>query len=89
MNPHSSVGTENPKRRRNRAPQPIPADLADKRVLNTNKSATLVGLSVREWERLRAKGKTPPPIRLGTRKFGYVVADLLAWIESRKGAEAA
>jgi predicted DNA-binding transcriptional regulator AlpA len=64
-------------------------DLAQKRVLGTRQAATFAGLSVRDWERKRAAGETPAAVNLGTRKLGYQVVDLLAWIESRKQQTAA
>ena len=66
---------------------PLPAlspTIETRRVLDTQQAAMFVGLSVRAWERLRAAGETPSPVQLGIRKLGYVVADLIAWIEARK-----
>jgi len=84
----SNLGSLEGDRPRTRT-QPLPADLSDKRVLSTSNAAALCGLSVREWERLRAAGKTPPPVSLGSRKLGYQVQDLLAWIDARKREAAA
>lgn len=64
----------------------LPPELAGKRVLGSKKSATFVGLSTREWDRRRAAGETPEPVMLGTRKLGYTIESLIAWIEARKRA---
>jgi predicted DNA-binding transcriptional regulator AlpA len=62
----------------------LPPELAQKRVLGTRQAAAFVGLSVPEWERRRAAGKTPTPVQLGTRKLGYTVESLIAWIKARQ-----
>lgn len=67
----------------------LPPELAGKRVLGTRKAAEFVGLSDREWDRRRAAGETPVPVELGTRKLGYTVESLIAWIEARKKTAAA
>jgi predicted DNA-binding transcriptional regulator AlpA len=61
----------------------LPPELAGKRVLGTKKAAAFVGLSDREWERRRAAGETPTAVQLGTRKLGYTIESLVAWIEAR------
>jgi len=75
-------GVAPPKHRR--PGQPFPADLRDKRVLDTNNSAAFVGLSTRQWERERERGTSAPVVKLGKRKYGHQVCDLIAWIEARK-----
>ncbi len=67
----------------------LPPELARKCVFGSKKSAVFSGLSLREWERLRAAGQTPPAVKLGTRKLGYTVESLIAWIEARKEKVAA
>ncbi len=64
----------------------LPPELAQKRVLGTRQSAAFAGVSDREWDRLRAAGKTPPPVQLGSRKLGYTVESLIAWIAERQAA---
>jgi predicted DNA-binding transcriptional regulator AlpA len=54
-----------------------------KRVIGTRQAAAFVGLSVPAWERLRAAGETPAPVRLGVRKLGYTLESLVAWIAAR------
>jgi hypothetical protein len=62
----------------------LPPETANKRVLGTRKAAEFVGLSERAWRRLRIAGETPSPVILNTNKFGYQIADLIAWIEAQK-----
>jgi predicted DNA-binding transcriptional regulator AlpA len=62
----------------------LPPELAGKRVLQSPRAAAFVGLSYRQWKRLRAEGKTPPTIELGPRTYGHTLESLLAWIEARK-----
>lgn len=67
----------------------LPSETANKRVLPTRLAAQFCGISVREWERRKAAGETPAAVELGTRRLGYQISDLIAWIEARKKAEAA
>jgi predicted DNA-binding transcriptional regulator AlpA len=65
-------------------------------LLDTDQSATLCGVSVASWFRLKAAGKTPAPVKLGGRVL-YRVEDLRLWVawgcpdrktfEARKAAE--
>ena len=65
----------------------LPPELAQKRVLGTSQAAAFVGMSVRAWERLRADGKTPAAVQLGTRRLGYTAESLIAWIADRTQAQ--
>ena len=60
---------------------PLPHDL---RVLSPAETAKTLGLSEPVLERLRAAGEGPPWVRLSARRVGYRVADLAAWLESRR-----
>jgi predicted DNA-binding transcriptional regulator AlpA len=40
----------------------------------------LLGISRSQWHKLKAQGRTPPPVYLGSRRPVYVVADLAAWL---------
>jgi predicted DNA-binding transcriptional regulator AlpA len=70
-------------------PKRSAAELAQKRVLGTRQAAAFVCLSVPEWERRRAAGETPPAVQLGTRKLGYTIESLIAWIKARQQPTAA
>jgi predicted DNA-binding transcriptional regulator AlpA len=55
----------------------LPPDLAKKRVLTSREAAQFRGVSLREWMRRRAAGKTPPAVRLGVKKLGWTIESLL------------
>jgi predicted DNA-binding transcriptional regulator AlpA len=61
----------------------LPPELAQKRILGTRQAATFVGVSPRTWEQMRAAGKTPAAVHLGTRKLGYTIESLIGWIAER------
>jgi predicted DNA-binding transcriptional regulator AlpA len=61
----------------------LPAELARHRILDTAETLEFVKLSPAEWRKLRAAGKAPRPVMLGTRKQGYKIGDLIDWIASR------
>jgi predicted DNA-binding transcriptional regulator AlpA len=67
----------------------LPAEIGRQRVLPTNEAAAFIGVSYSEWRAKHARGETPPAIRIGIRKLGWRVCDLIAWIEARSGEKAA
>jgi predicted DNA-binding transcriptional regulator AlpA len=66
----------------------LPIALAGKRVLPTKKACSFVGVSPTEWDRLRALGATPAPVKLGIRKLGCTVESLVGWIQARQQSAA-
>jgi predicted DNA-binding transcriptional regulator AlpA len=58
------------------------------RVLNRSVTIRMVGLSDRTWDRLEAKGETPPKTRISEGRIGYRVCDLAAWSDARREATA-
>lgn len=46
----------------------------------------LTGLSLSTIHRLRAVGDFPQPFRLSAQAVGYDLAEILAWIETRKAS---
>jgi predicted DNA-binding transcriptional regulator AlpA len=58
------------------------------RVLNRSETIRMVGLSDRTWDRLEAKGETPPKTRISEGRIGYRVCDLAAWLDARREATA-
>jgi predicted DNA-binding transcriptional regulator AlpA len=50
------------------------------RSLATARPWCLLGISRSQCHKLKAQGRTPPPIYLGSRRPVYVVADLAAWL---------
>lgn len=61
----------------------LPAELARHRILDTAETLEFVKLSPAEWRKLRAAGKAPRPVMLGTRKQGWRIGDLIDWVASR------
>jgi predicted DNA-binding transcriptional regulator AlpA len=62
----------------------LPPELADRRVLTARQAAAFVGLSLVHWRRV-----APPPVMLSTRRQGWVLADIINWIDERRGQRAA
>ena len=60
-------------------------------VLTLPEASKLLSVSIPVMDRWRAAGEGPRFIRLSTRRIGYRLSDLRAWIESRAegGARAA
>jgi predicted DNA-binding transcriptional regulator AlpA len=44
----------------------------------------MVGLSDRTWDRLEARGETPPKTRLSLNRIGYRASDVAAWLDARR-----
>jgi predicted DNA-binding transcriptional regulator AlpA len=58
------------------------------RVVDEPTAIMLTGVSPRTWDRLRARGETPPITKLSARRIGYRLIDLKAWLDARRvGAE--
>jgi predicted DNA-binding transcriptional regulator AlpA len=54
----------------------------DVRPLATAKPWTLLGISRAQWFKLFASGRTPLPVRLGTRRPVYLIAELEGWLRA-------
>ncbi len=54
------------------------------RVVDEPTAIMLTGVSPRTWDRLRARGETPPHTRLSERRIGYRLVDLKAWLDARR-----
>jgi predicted DNA-binding transcriptional regulator AlpA len=59
-------------------------DLDVIRVLSRPETLKMVGLSDRTWDRLEARGETPPKTRISTNRVGYRVADIVRWLDQRR-----
>jgi predicted DNA-binding transcriptional regulator AlpA len=57
--------------------------LENLRVLSEPEAIRLTGISKPTWERMRARGETPPLVRISRCRIGYRVGDLRKWIEAR------
>jgi predicted DNA-binding transcriptional regulator AlpA len=64
-------------------------DLDSVRVLTKPQTLKMLGLSSRTWDRLIARGETPPKIQISTNRIGYRVSDLKQWLDRRRMSEAA
>jgi predicted DNA-binding transcriptional regulator AlpA len=53
----------------------LPAEIARHRVLGTRDACEFVGVSIRDWRRMRQRGETPPPIMIGTQRQGWRVGE--------------
>jgi predicted DNA-binding transcriptional regulator AlpA len=54
------------------------------RVVDEATAIMLTGVSPRTWDRLRARGDTPPITKLSERRIGYRIVDLKAWLDARR-----
>ncbi len=52
------------------------------RPLATTKPWFVCAISRAQWFKLAASGRTPLPIRLGTRRPVYLISDLEAWLKA-------
>jgi predicted DNA-binding transcriptional regulator AlpA len=62
-------------------PQPVNDD---RRIVNMAQAAQFAGVSVMTWLRLQRLGQTPPVIHLSKHRRGYMLRDVVNWLESRK-----
>ena len=44
----------------------------------------LTGVPTSTWYELQAKGLAPKPLPLGPRSRGWLIEELLAWVEARR-----
>ncbi len=62
----------------------VPDVAADgKRVLPEAAAAQRLSLSYVQLRRLRRLGEAPPHVQLSSRRIGYRIADIDAWVEQR------
>jgi predicted DNA-binding transcriptional regulator AlpA len=54
------------------------------RIVDRKTAIELAGVSARTWDRLTARGDTPPITRISERRIGYRLSDLEAWLDSRR-----
>jgi predicted DNA-binding transcriptional regulator AlpA len=68
------------------AAQPDPA-LSAIRVLSEGETAKVIGVSTDTLRRMAQRGEAPPRLELSTRRIGYRVRDIAAWLDARAGAQ--
>jgi predicted DNA-binding transcriptional regulator AlpA len=61
----------------------LPASLGRNRILDAETSAAFWGVSLSHWRRLYRTGGVPPPIKIGQRKLGWRVGDLVDELAKR------
>jgi predicted DNA-binding transcriptional regulator AlpA len=58
--------------------------LDELKVYTKRETQKLIGLSGRTWDRLEARGETPPKTRLSLNRIGYRASDVAAWLDKRR-----
>ena len=61
----------------------LPPDLGRHRILTLKQASEFTGLGYATWRALHARGLTPPAIKIGSRKLGWRLGDLINWIATR------
>lgn len=56
--------------------------VVSERPLATARAWLVCGISRAQWFKLAASGRTPLPVRLGTRRPVYLIAELEAWLQA-------
>ena len=64
----------------------IPPEMARSRVLTSEQAAEFVGVSLVHFRRGYRTGKYPTPIKVGVRKYGWKLREMVEWLESRPKA---
>jgi predicted DNA-binding transcriptional regulator AlpA len=59
-------------------------ELEGVRVLDKRTVLQIVGLSEDTFDRLEARGETPPITRLSERRKGYRLVDVKEWLDARR-----
>jgi len=59
----------------------LPIEAARRQVLDTVEAAAFCKVSVPHWRRLYLAGEVPKPLRLGARKYGWRLGDLIDFID--------
>ena len=59
-------------------------DLDTVRVVSRPTAWTLAGVSEKTWERMEARGETPPKTRISPNRIGYRVCDIKVWLDARR-----
>jgi predicted DNA-binding transcriptional regulator AlpA len=54
------------------------------KVLSRRQTSEMLGLSLRTFARLEYAGDVPPRIKLSTRRVGYRLSEVRAWIDARE-----
>lgn len=63
-------------------PEALPLRAAPAPALATAQPWTCCGISRAQWYKLAASGRTPLPVRLGTRRTVYLIEELERWLQA-------
>ena len=61
----------------------LPPELGRHRILTLKQTCEFTGLANPTWRAKHARGETPPAIKIGKRKLGWRLGDLVDWIAAR------
>lgn len=61
----------------------LPPEAARSRILESDASAAFWGVSLPHWRRLYRAGKVPAPVKIGERKLGWRLGDLVDGLARR------
>jgi predicted DNA-binding transcriptional regulator AlpA len=61
----------------------LPTEAVTGRILNSGQAAQYWGVSLPHWRRLYRAKKVPAPIRIGDRKYGWRLGDLIDGLAER------
>jgi predicted DNA-binding transcriptional regulator AlpA len=64
-------------------------DLESVRVLTRSETIKAVNVSDRTWDRMEARGDTPPKTQISPGRIGYRVVDVKSWLDQRRAEAAA
>ena len=62
----------------------MPDNFESVRVVDEPTAIKIIGVSPRTWDRMRARGETPPITKISERRIGYRLTDLKAWLDARR-----
>ena len=64
----------------------LPSDLNRERLLDTEQTAEFLGMSVPHLRRLYRTKRVPDPIRIGERKYGWRLGQLIEFVATKSTA---
>lgn len=64
-------------------------DLEEVRVLTRGQTIKAANVSDKTWERMEARGETPPKTQISPGRIGYRLIDVKQWLDRRRRSEVA
>jgi predicted DNA-binding transcriptional regulator AlpA len=62
-------------------------DFDSVRVLTKPQVLKVTSLSGRTWERMEARGETPPKTYISENRIGYRLVDVMKWLDQRRASD--